>query len=44
MLGLNSKVRIISRVIKYITDKSDFPKNKNNQVRKNRFIFNKKKS
>jgi hypothetical protein len=28
MLGLNSKVRIISRLIKYITDKSDFPKKK----------------
>ncbi len=32
MLGLNSKVRIISRVIKYITDKSDFPKKNNGEI------------
>ena len=32
MLGLNSKVRIISRLIKYITDKSDFPKKNNGEI------------
>ena len=34
MLGLNSKIRIISRVIKYITDKSDFPKKSNGEIDK----------
>ena len=32
MLGLNSKIRIISRVIKYITNKSDFPKKNNGEI------------
>ena len=32
MLCLNSKVRIFSRVIKYITNKSDFPKKNNGEI------------
>ena len=34
MLGLNRKTRIISRLIKYITDKSDFPKINNSEIDK----------
>ena len=32
MSELGKKIKIISRIIKYNIDKSDFPKNKNNQV------------
>ncbi len=32
MLGLNRKVRIISRLIKYITKESDFPKKNNGEL------------
>ena len=32
MFGLNRKVRIISRLIKYVTDKSDFPKKINGEI------------
>ena len=32
MFGLNRKVRIISRLIKYVTDESDFPKKINGEI------------